>query len=314
MEIPKKLAFYYGWPISAGDGTYDGAVKAFADYDMVVIAGSLAFPSHGNHELTKKILNDSRVNHVDFYGYVNTSDNYQDLIDHIQAWKVMGGRLVGIFCDRFGFDYPLYNLEDVEQKDSSGQVVKINRAHQNFLVREIHLQGFKAFVNAWVQEDVFGDEPSTGRKHNLNPDDWSLLESYQINTGEYVPEKTWRKKMEVVNKYRGQANFAATTTTANNYDNQGGALETEFDQKKFNYAYVSSIVDNLQAFSYAKDMFGAKTSLTPFIPRPTQINPNNGGSIGSVVFSQDNGVYRLGGSSFVGASVNTRTHEVSLTM
>lgn len=313
MEIPKKLAFYYGWPISAGDGTYDGAVKAFADYNMVVIASSLAFPSHGNHELTKRILNDSRLNHVDFYGYVNTSDNYQDLIDHIQAWKGMGENLIGIFCDRFGFDYPLYNLEDFEQKYRSGQTVKINRAHQNFLVREIHLQGFKAFVNAWVQEDVFGDEPSTGRKHNLNPDDWTLLESYQINTGEYVPEKTWRKKMEIVNKYRGQANFAATTTTANNYDNPDGQPE-EFDQKKFNYAYVSSIVDNLQAFSYAKDMFSARIPLIPFHERPTQINPNTGGSIDNVVFSQDNGVYRLGGSSFVGASVNTRTHEVSLTL
>ncbi len=314
MELPKKLAIYYNWLTAANsDHSVESAVKALAEYDVVVIASSLAFPSHGNHEAVKKVINHAGLGNTEIYGYVNTSHNYQDLIVHVQAWKDMNevnGHLKGIFCDRFGFDYPLYSLEDIEQKDSTGRVVKINRAHQNFLVREIHNAGLKAFVNAWDQELVFGPEPDTGLKHMLNPDDWSLLESYQINTGAYVPEKTWRNKMNVVNKYRGQANFAATTTTENNYDNQGGALEESFDENKFNYAYVSSIVDNLQAFSIAIDMFGANLPLTPYRPRlePTAST----GSSSSLTFSHSDGVYKLGGGTFVGASVNAQTYEVSL--
>jgi len=309
METPKKLAFYYNWLTSAHpDRTVESAVKELAKYDMVCIAGSLAFPSHGNHNAAKQALNHAGLKNTEVYGYVNTSDNVYDLIDHVQAWKNMGGAVVGVFCDRFGFDYPLFNLEDTEQKDSSGHVIKINRAHQNFLVREIHLAGLKVFVNAWVQEHVFAPEPTTGRLHNLNPDDWSLLESYQINSGEYVPEKTWRQKIAVVNKYRGQANFACTTTTANNYENQGGSLEQVFDEKKFNYAYVSSIVDRLQAFSYGLDMFGATLPLAPFRPRlePTKSSESDG----TISFTEGNGIYKLGGSSFVGASVNTITKEV----
>jgi len=314
MEIPKKLAFYYNWLSSAHpDHTVESTVKEFAKYDMVVIAGSLAFPAHGNHIFTREVINHKGLNGTEIYGYVNTSDNYQDLIDHVKAWKDMnndGGAVAGIFCDRFGFDYPLFNLEDEEQKDSDGRIVKINRAHQNFLVREIHNSGFKAFVNSWRQEHVFGPEPETGRKHNLNSDDWSLLESYQINTGKYVSEKTWRQKIGIVNKYRGQANFACTTTTANNWDNQDGELENKFDEKKFDYAYVSSIVDNLQAFSVGLDMFGAKIPLSPYMERlqPSRGTGNNGG----VSFSQSDGVYKLGGSTFVGASVNVNTHEVTL--
>lgn len=320
MNVPKKLAIYYNWlSASHPDHTVESTVRELAKYDMVVIAGSLARPTHGNHEKAREIVNHDGVQHVDFYGYVNTSDNYQDLIDHIQLWKQMNdtgrGRVVGIFCDRFGFDYPIFNLEDMEHKDTSGRVFKVNRAHQNFLVREIHNAGFRAFVNAWNQEDIFGDEPSTGRKHNLNPDDWSLLESYQINTGEYVPEKVWRRKMDVVNKYRGQALFGCTTTTANNWDNRDGALEEEADMDKFNYAYVSSIVDNLDAFSYGIDMFGAKKPLTPFLERPTRIGevprrPTDG----SVQLMAEDGVYRLGEDRVVRAAVDTNTHNVVLNL
>jgi hypothetical protein len=271
IKLPKTLGIYYGWPSavnnsSGGGRSVQDAVDAFKMYDILVIAGSLSLPSHSNHEFTKEVIAHPEMRKTDIYGYMSTTETPHAAIKCINDWIEMGN-ISGIFLDEYGYDYP-----------SGKDVKKNNRAHQNFLLYYIHNSfqkesnvALKAFVNAWRQEDVFAPEPGTGLKHTLNRDDWTLWESYQIKRGIYVEERRddktgWRDKAEIIARYRDQANVAVITTTFKAVDRENGA--TADHDAQFKYAYVSSILDNIDAFAWGEEHYGAKVGL-PWRPRPT---------------------------------------------
>jgi hypothetical protein len=129
--------------------------------------------------------------------------------------------------------------------------------------------------------------------------------------------------MDIVNRYRGQALFAATTTPKD-VDANGNSIPTVFDttlqepvyessrlpvfdKKKMDYAYVSSLLDGLDAFSDGLPHFGAKLPLTPYRPR---LEPVPATASSTLVKNGD--VYSIGSTG--GISLNVATHEVSFSV
>lgn len=279
LRLPKNLGVYYGWPAGVNGGgavSVQEAVEAFKKYDLLVLAGSLTNPTHGNHQFTKDIIAHPEMRKTEIYGYMSTTETPQKAVKLIDAWVEMGD-ITGIFLDEYGYDYA---------NDNTGK--RNNRAHQNFLLYYIHNSyqkgtnvPLRAFVNAWNQEDVFAPEPGTGLKHTLNYSDWTLWESYQIKEGNYVSEQEWRKKADIIAKYRNQARVAAITTTFKEAPTANGTSQ-EYDVDQFKYAYVSSILDGLDAFGWGEDHYAAKGGM-PWRPRPQPdpVDAGNGNGSGN---------------------------------
>lgn len=235
--VPEKLAVYYGWPSSV-NATYTvaGAANVFADYDIVVFGAGLEDTSHGDHINTNNITNYSTMANTEVYGYIDTTEALNTLKTKIDKWAVMN--LGGIFCDKFGFDY------------------SNSRKHQNDVVDYIHTKSLKAFVNAWDPEDVF--KKNTGKDHKLNTDDYYLAESYQIKNGGYETESAWRDKSNTMASYHDQAKMAMITTTNN---------VVNWDSDKWDYAYYSAVLDNLDAAGWGEDNYSATSASLPFRTR-----------------------------------------------
>lgn len=293
-SLPQKLLFYYGWTSSATTTqTLTDNISAFNKFDIVVLSQSLAKPTHGDHANTKALINNPGMKNTKVFGYVSLAQNPATIAQEINEWQQMGD-IYGIFCDEYGYDY----------KDHETNSINNNREHQNFMVHYIHRttnsttkEPFRAFVNAWNQDDVFAPEPNTGMPHILHKDDWTLLESYQINTGNYVSPQTWRQKMDVFNKYRGQTLVAATTTMNNK--------TPKFVQAQLDYAYASAILDNLDAFSWGEVNY-LSTGTIPIRTLPT-LTPD---TTTTDQITVSNGIYKRRIDGVI-VSINTSTHQVN---
>jgi len=314
---PKHLGIYYGWPAGVNGGGAVGvqeAVESFKKYDLLVLAGSLSNASHGNHTFTKKLIAHPEMSKTDIYGYMSTTETPQNAVKRINAWVKMGD-ITGIFLDEYGYDYANKRTEKHN-----------TRAHHNFLLYYIHNSfqkdtnvPLKVFVNAWNQPDVFAPEPGTGLKHTLNPDDWTLWESYQIKRGKYVTETEWRTKADILAKYAGMSQVAAVTTTFTEAETASGTT-IDYDLDQFKYAYVSSIMDGLDAFGWGEDHYASRGGML-WRPRPLPdpITPGGDGSeaeVGneSIVVKVDGAYQKSKGAIVVTQgyflSINPSTHEV----
>ena len=291
-SIPKKLLFFYGWTKGATTAqTLEENVKVFSQYDIVVLSQSISQPTHGDYSHAKQLINHPGMKNVKVFGYVTLAQSPTLIVKEIDEWERMGD-IYGIFCDEYGYDY----------KDKVSGIFN-NREHQNFMLYYIHRkvnpvtkEPYRAFVNAWNQEDVF--MPQAGLKHTLKPDDWTLLESYQIKEGEYVNPKDWRQKMDIVNKYRGQALLGATTTM-----NDANPV---FNQKQLDYAYISAVLDNLDAFSWGERYY---LTVDPIpIRKLPEIKSNNTDSVDIVV---EGTVYKRNVNG-VTVSIDTSNHNVKI--
>lgn len=263
---PKKLLVYYGYPssINGSGGSVDLAVPHFAHYDYVILGETLENPSHGDHTETRLIVSNPAVDHVKFYGYINPEQNIDinTVKTKIDQWLDLG--VDGIFVDIFGYDYDM------------------TRLRQNEVVDYIHSRGYPAFVNGWNPDDVFGAQihpiynPS-GVATSLGSNDLYLSESYQITNGQYRVESQWREKQNKLNNYKNQLGFKILAVTT--YDARA------YDQNRFNYAWYSSIIDQLEAFGWGYDHFSQSNQ--PYIERP---NTNVGNSFTSGI-SANGSVY-----------------------
>ena len=276
---PKKLAIYYGWPSSLNSAEnqwdLDNVAADLAQYDIVVLGAGLEDSSHGDHQNTKDILAKTAVANVDFYGYIDTADGQSANETKIDNWDAMGDRLVGIFCDKFGFDW------------------NITRQQQNNLVNYIHNKSLKAFVNAWDPDDVFDGNPA----HKLDSNDWYLAESYQIVNGAYQSGTDWRTKSDKMISYHASEGTQMACVTT--YDSSA------FDQDKLDYSFLSCILDGFDAWGWGEENFSASNAVMPYRTRPTYHGTKHNGSI-----TNNSGVYER--PTNVGIHIDTTNNTSSL--
>lgn len=278
----KKLAIYYGYPsglnYDVNSWNLDKVADDFAQYDMVVLGSGLESSSHQDHNNTKSILGKTAVQNVEFAGYIDTIDGQTANETKIDNWTNMGSNVTIIFCDKFGYDF------------------SVTRQQQNSLVDYIHNKGLKAFVNAWDVNDVFDGTPA----HKLDSNDWYLAESYQITNGSYQTETQWRDKSNDMISYRSSegVNMACVTT----YDSS-----SSFSQDKFNYAYMSCVLDNFQAFGFGEYNFSSSSALMPYRTRPSFYGNKFTGNI-----TNSNSVYER--ETNIGIHVNASNHRVSTSL
>ena len=272
---PKKLAIYYGWPSSLNPPTngwnLDNVANDLAQYDLVVLGAGLEDSSHGDHQNTKDILAKEAVADVKFYGYIDTASGQSTNETKVDNWKLMGTNLVGIFCDKFGYDF--------------GNT----RQNQNQLVSYIHTESLKAFVNAWNVDDVFSGNP----KHKLDSGDRYLAESYQIINGGYQTKTAWRTKSDKMISYHASEGTQMACITT--YDTSA------YDQGKMDYAFYSCVLDGHDAFGWGELNFSASSALMPYRTRPEIQGTKHTGAI-----QNDGDIYER--PTNIGIHIDTAIH------
>lgn len=280
--ISKKLAIYYGWP-SAVNATFTAPLAAavFSNYHLVIFGAGLEDASHPDHANTIAIINDPQMASTEVYGYINSTDSFEINQNNIDNWALMGVR--GVFCDRFGFDFG------------------VTRTSQNQIVNYIHGKNLNAFVNAFFPDDAFstkGDETNNPQRDacSLGPRDWYLAESYQIINDVYENPVTWVERSNLIKKYKNDLGIKVATVTT--------TLSGIYDQKKFDYAYYSTLLFGFDACGWGEQDFSATTAQLPFRQRKKFY----GKKYDSNFIKIDGGIYST--KTNIGFEVNTTTHEV----
>ena len=276
---PKKLAIYYGWPIAV-NGTWSvaAAIQEFNAYDTVVFGSGLEESTHPEYQSTKDIINGSTAN---IYGYVDATLSLSVIQDKVDKWSIMGGttkKIVGIFCDQFGYDYGL------------------TRTQQNSIVDYIHGKSLNVFANAWNPDDVF--KKSGTISTHMTTTDIYLAESYQIINGAYQDATTWKAKADKMKTYReigpGKSQMACITT------NDASA----YDQNKFDYAYYSCALYAFDHCGWGEEYYSASSAQLPFRSRKQILGNKVTGNIVTIGTTYER-------STNVGIHVDTTNHTVS---
>jgi hypothetical protein len=316
-SAPARVAIYYGYPslVNGSGGEVNRAAEVFSEYDVVVLGDGLEFPDKqpgrypqgdpAEHQKTQQIIAAvlKRNPATRIYGYVclgeipwpkgqQTALSGKELQERIQLWKQMG--VAGIFLDEAGYDYPA-----------------VTRERQNLAVRMIHEAGLSAFMNAYFVEHLFSAEnrlpnASGGEKNPkglaplLDHRDFFLLESFQIKNGTYDSGAATQERLSKALKYRRQYGtriFATTTTTESQ----------QFSSEKFNYAWWTARLYDLDGFSWGEPYFAASNNLLPNrrcvgeSPRAIAFEPS------SKVNAGDNLMWRQSGSGVVMVNANDHT-------
>ena len=264
---PARLAVYYGYPslVNQSAGAVERAVRVFSGYDVVVLGDGIEFPDRqpgrspegepAEHRKTVQIIAAAKRRNprTRFYGYVCLGDipgsapekkllSARELGERIRLWKGMG--VAGVFLDEAGYDWP-----------------GVDRERQNMAVRYIHELGLSAFPNAFYPEELFSLEDLRGKNpHHLPPAldrrDLFLLESFQVKNGEYEDAAEWQQRLLPALKYREQygSRIFATTTYAE---------KESFRPDKFNYAWWSAWLYDLDGFSWGEPSFAAVSGMLP---------------------------------------------------
>lgn len=289
---PKKVAHYYAWPsgVNGSAGSTSAAASVFSAYDIVVLGQGIEDPSHGDHANAIAIIADPQMSNTEVYGYIDATAVLADNQTKIDNWASMGVK--GIFCDKFGYDWG------------------VSRDSQNALLWCIHNKcpsGLKAYVNAWNPDDVFSSAVDAtnnplGKNPRIKAGDSYLLESYQIVAGAYQSQGDWRGRSDKISGYKagafGGVNMVGLTTYS----------DTAFNQDKMDYAYLSSVLDQLDGFGWGEYQFSASGSSAdqlPFRTRPGFHGTYHTGPVtvnGNVVERQQN----------VGVHIDTSNNTASL--
>lgn len=271
--FPKKLAVYYGWPIAVnGKWAVSTAAAEFDPYDIVVFGSGLEDPSHPEYASTVSIINSTSA---DVFGYVDSTLNITVIETQIVQWKDIG--VVGIFCDRFGFDFGL------------------TRCQQNAIVDYIHDAGLVAFVNAWEPDDVF--KKKSGADTVLGSGDWYLAESHHVINGDWQSALDWETKSDKMASYKSQwgSSMACLTTTT---------AVIGFDQTKWDNAYFACAVYGFDAAGWGEPNFSASDALLPWRERAYI----NGTKLTGSLIKQGSGLFER--QTNVGVTIDVSNHEI----
>ena len=268
-----RLAIYYGYPslVNGANGDVEKAARVFSSYDVVILGDGLEFPDKqfaryptGEPEEREKALKiiaavRNRGARTRFYGYVclgeipfrkgqKISLTPEQLEERVHLWKQMG--VAGIFLDEAGYDFAV-----------------VTRERQNMAVRIIHQFGLSAFMNAYFVDHLFSLEDNLpyavgGAKNPehlpplLDRRDLFLLESFQVRNGNYESAPEWQARVDLALEYRqryGARIFSTTTTTD----------EEPFSAEKFNYAWWTALLYDLDGFSWGEPNFAALSNALP---------------------------------------------------
>jgi len=268
-----RLAIYYGYPslVNGANGDVEKAASVFSRYDVVILGDGLEFPDKqfaryptGEPEEHEKVLRiiaavRDRGSGTRFYGYVclgeipfgkgqKISLTPEQLEERVRLWKQMG--VAGIFLDEAGYDFAV-----------------VTRERQNMAVRIVHQLGLRAFMNAYFVDHLFSLEDNLpyaagGAKNPehlpplLDRRDLFLLESFQVRNGNYESAPEWQARVDLALKYRrryGARVFATTTTTE----------QEPFRAEKFNYAWWTALLYDLDGFSWGEPNFAAVSNALP---------------------------------------------------
>ena len=268
-----RLAIYYGYPslVNGANGDVEKAANVFSRYDLVILGDGLEFPDKqfaryptGEPEEHQKVLRiitavRDRGSGTRFFGYVclgeiqfrkgeKISLTPEQLEERVRLWKQMG--VAGIFLDEAGYDFAV-----------------VTRERQNMAVRIVHQLGLSAFMNAYFVDHLFSREDNLryaagGAKNPehlpplLDRRDLFLLESFQVRDGNYESAPEWQARVDLALKYRqryGAHIFATTTTTE----------QEPFSAEKFNYAWWTALLYDLDGFSWGEPHFAALNNALP---------------------------------------------------
>jgi len=195
--------------------------------------------------------------------------------------------------DQFGYDY------------------SVSRTQQRNIVWSVHTAGLKAFVNAWNVDDALGafvdaTNNPTGLATRLSTGDYYLAESFTIEYDQYDDAdgdgngiKDFQDKAEKMRAYKTVlgVKLAAITTTA-------GAT---FDQNKYNYAYLTSALNNFDSFGWGEEYYAASSCNIPL-----RTNPGFGGTAFTTPIITQNGLIER--QSNVGIVIDTVNHTAATTL
>lgn len=284
MANIEKLGFFYGYmSVVNGVSTIPDAVNVFKDYDMLVIGNGICATSHPDYSNTQAILNDSLMVNTEVYGYIDATLTLDEIQTKIDECYAIGG-VSGIFVDKAGYDW------------------SVSREKMRTIVWCIHEKGttgMKAFVNSWNPADVF--DPQVDATYNpsglltrLGANDYYLAESFQIVNGLYDANVTaWKTKAEAMVNYRTTYGTKMAMTTT--YDSSA------YDQAKWDYAFYSAVLYNLNAASFGEQFFSASSASLPFRPRKEVLGTYNTGAL-----TENTGIFEIPRN--IGIHVDTVNH------
>lgn len=281
INIPKKLAIYYGYPslINGSDGNLSSAINVFKIYDQIIFGAGLEYTSHPDHNNTINIINNSNMSNVQSFGYIDSTISIDLFEERVILWKQMG--IKGIFCDQFGYDF------------------ENTRADQNNILDYIHNNGLIAFVNAWNCDDVFASNivpiyNTLGISSTINSNDWFLAQSYQIINNNYQTANDWLTRSDKLSTYSLSIGTKIACVTTTDDSNQ-------FDQNKMDYAYYSCALYNFHSFGWGEYNFSASTAQLLFRTRLPIYGTKFSGDIIS-----NNGIFER--QNNIGIELNTNDH------
>lgn len=225
---PAKLAIYYGYPslVNGAAGNLAAATAHFASFDVVVLGDGLEHPAHPDHANTAQIIADLVNGGTEVYGYVDMGVSTQNLSiataqQFVDEWDAIG--VTGIFWDDAGYDYG------------------VDRPRQVTLIDYTHAQGLKAFVNAWVPDDIFAFD---GVATPMQADDWYLAESSPVANATLVALGDWWAKSQALTTYRTQTSVKIAAVATGNDGPLGWANAAPYRQSLW------------AAYLFAWDAFG----------------------------------------------------------
>lgn len=259
-RLAERLAIYYGYPslVNGAQGDVEKAATVFAAYPVVVFGDGIEFPDRqaarhpagdpAEHQKTIQIIEAVRRRSpgTHIYGYVplgHTQSLKQEQIEErVRLWKQMG--VAGIFLDEASYDF-----------------ANVTRERQNMAVKYVHSLGLSVFMNGFFLDHLFSledklpNENGSGKNPKrlaplLDQRDMFLMESFQVSNGAYEEAAAWSARMKQALEYRrryGTRIFAITTTTP----------QQPFDARKFNYAWWSAWVTDIDGFGWGEPNFSA---------------------------------------------------------
>ncbi len=237
----RSLAIFYGYPSLVNrDSLGKDLTKVsqyFAKYDVVVFGGSIADPTHSQHENVKTIVSSTQGT-TEVFGYIplgnNDSLSIETLKERVDQWKTMKG-LKGIFVDTVGFDY----------WDDDAEM----RSRQNEIFTYIHSLSLKVFANGWDPDDLFTHLPKNPTV--LGSGDYYLYESYIFSKSSEESFENYRNKIKKI-----QAALESTGVQTFGI-NTNANLSSAFKQEDYDFMAISALADGLSGIGYATKHFSA---------------------------------------------------------
>ena len=289
--LPKRLAFYYGFPssVNGANGNLSQAIEAFSKFDLVVLGDTVEFPqfngsagqvpdfgctqnSHHDHNNAQAIIDYLQApgGHTQVYGYVSVGgeNTYRTCttngppvpltVDQIKAridlWAAMN--VTGVFLDEAEYGF-----------GSSRRI-------QNAAISYAHTKSLRAFINGYNPNDVFStevvgrvtysagyqqgkiaSEPMNefGVRSTLAPNDIYLLEHYQLLDGVFDEAQAWVTRADAAAKYsKSYGTLTATVTTQHDVYPALAKCADLFKQSQYDYAWWSTLLYGFEYMSWGE--------------------------------------------------------------